>query len=163
MLFVTEDGEVFKWGIKVKPQFPGYPRGYLFVQISRNKKDTRFFVHRLVASAYCSGFAPGLTVNHIDGNKLNNHASNLEWVTKKENLRHAHSTGLYRQSGDDCHWRKLHSTDVLRIKQRLNLGERGSHLAKEYGVSEHAIYNIKHNKKWRSVLLEPIPPPPEDE
>lgn len=151
-LFVTEDGDVFKYGIKIKPQHLN-GRGYPIVWLMINKKPFRFLVHRLVASAYCEGFAPGLTVNHKDGNKLNNRASNLEWITKADNLRHAHATGLCRQSGDDSHRRKLHSTDVLRIKQRLNSGERGSDLAKEYKVSESTIYDIKHNKKWRSVLL----------
>lgn len=43
-------------------------------------------MHRLVAEAFCEGYSEELQVNHIDANRLNNHASNLEWVTAKENI-----------------------------------------------------------------------------
>ena len=57
-----------------------------------NKK--RYFVHRLVALHFCDGFLDNLIVNHIDGNKLNNKASNLEWVTRSENDKHAFNNNL---------------------------------------------------------------------
>lgn len=54
----------------------------------------RFFVHRLVATLFCEGEAPDLVVNHIDGNKENNIATNLEWVTRSENDLHAYKLKL---------------------------------------------------------------------
>jgi hypothetical protein len=54
----------------------------------------RVFVHRLVAKHFCDGYAPDLVVNHIDGNKGNNRADNLEWVTRSENDKHAVALGL---------------------------------------------------------------------
>ena len=53
--------------------------------------DTRFgAMHRLVANAFCDGrSSERKEVNHIDGNKENNKYTNLEWVTPKENMRHA--------------------------------------------------------------------------
>ncbi len=51
-------------------------------------------VHRLVAEAYCPGYAPHLDVNHLDGNKQNNNACNLEWSTRQANIHHAFRTGL---------------------------------------------------------------------
>ena len=51
-------------------------------------------VHRLVAITFCNGYKEGLVVNHIDGNKLNNHYSNLEWVTISENTKHAYDNNL---------------------------------------------------------------------
>lgn len=71
----------------------GYPKVTLVC-------DGRYFsrfIHRLVAIAFVDGFAPDLFVNHIDGNKNNAKADNLEWVTRQQNLEHAMRTGLVRK------------------------------------------------------------------
>ena len=55
-----------------------------------------FLVHRLVADAFLGEkIATNLTVNHKDGNRLNNRLDNLEWITREENIRHGFNTGLY--------------------------------------------------------------------
>lgn len=59
-----------------------------------NNKFYRF--HRMVAFMFVENPENKPFVNHIDGNKLNNHYSNLEWVTNQENCQHAHDTGLAR-------------------------------------------------------------------
>lgn len=64
--------------------------GYKTVQIN-NKK---YSIHRLVAEAFIPNPENKPQVNHIDGNKLNNNADNLEWCTCKENVQHAFNTGL---------------------------------------------------------------------
>ena len=55
-------------------------------------------VARLVAMAWCDGYSPGMTVNHIDGDYRNNAAANLEWLTLADNIRHGVSAGLYAKS-----------------------------------------------------------------
>ncbi|GES79854.1 putative HNH endonuclease [Rhizophagus clarus] len=54
----------------------------------------RYFVHRLVALAFCPKEEGKEYVNHIDGNTTNNNASNLEWCTLKENNQHTVRLGL---------------------------------------------------------------------
>lgn len=64
--------------------------GYFECSI-RHKK---VMVHRLVAKAFIPNPDNKPQVNHKDGNKHNNHVSNLEWVTARENIRHAVENGL---------------------------------------------------------------------
>lgn len=61
---------------------------YLCINIYRNKKAKMELLHRLVAKAFVDNPFGKEEVNHIDGNKFNNNASNLEWVTSKENQKH---------------------------------------------------------------------------
>ena len=70
------------------------PCGYLEVSLWAGNKGKHKRVHRLVASAFCEKRDGCDEVNHKDGNKLNNHADNLEWCTKSENMIHAYRTGL---------------------------------------------------------------------
>jgi len=91
---VTEDGRVFSTKRKVRKELKqwfttcGYPRTKV------NNKSVP--IHQLVASKFVAGYSETKNqVNHIDGNKLNNHYSNLEWVTHAENLHHAMDLGLH--------------------------------------------------------------------
>ena len=68
--------------------------GYKLVGIRRNGKHHNHLVHRLVAEAFVDNPRCLNVVNHIDGNKSNNNADNLEWVTSSENTRHAIRMGL---------------------------------------------------------------------
>lgn len=63
--------------------------GYAQIALCKGGDIYHVSLHRVIASVFCER-APGKDyVNHKDGNKLNNAASNLEWVTAKENIRHA--------------------------------------------------------------------------
>jgi hypothetical protein len=59
----------------------------------------RVRVHNLVAETFIGKKPFGSQVNHIDGNKCNNTPENLEYISQKENLRHAFRTGLMKNSG----------------------------------------------------------------
>ena len=73
-------------------------RGYEQISIRKNNKYHNQRVHRLVADTFFDGDHEGYDVNHIDGNKRNNHISNLEFCTRQENIRHAFDTGLKKPS-----------------------------------------------------------------
>lgn len=60
--------------------------GYLYVTLRKNGKRKNFYVHRLVAAAFCENEGRGDVINHKDLNKKNNHADNLEWCTQRENV-----------------------------------------------------------------------------
>ncbi len=101
--YVTENGEVYstsfnkRWNIngelrKMKPQ--EHRQGYLLVKLYKDGKGKKFKIHRLVSEMYIPNVKNLPQVNHIDGNKTNNHVSNLEWCTPSQNIKHAYNTGL---------------------------------------------------------------------
>lgn len=79
--------EVLKQYMKLTPSSVGnYGGAYLVVNLGRRNKK---YVHRLVAEAFCQHRDGCDYVNHIDENKLNNAAINLEWVTNADNIKHS--------------------------------------------------------------------------
>ena len=92
-----------RYGPKNRPSYIGEPKmmklsrsssGYYHVQLYKDGKPTTKLVHSLVASAFVDNPFGKPEVNHIDGDKSNNKSTNLEWVTKSENLKHADRIGL---------------------------------------------------------------------
>ena len=73
--------------------------GYVSVQLSNGGKVKTRLIHRLVALAFVPNPNDCAEVNHIDGNKLNNSAENLEWVTRSQNMKHSIAHGLYDPVG----------------------------------------------------------------
>lgn len=69
--------------------------GYGIVRLSKGGASRNHYVHRLVAEAFLEPQSGKTDVNHIDLDKHNNTYLNLEWATRKENIRHAHQSGAY--------------------------------------------------------------------
>lgn len=86
---VDADGRVFnlRTGKEKKPTIGNH--GYLAVDLFKNGQRKTLLVHRLVAEAFIPNPHKKRTVNHKDGNKLNNRISNLEWATHSENHKHS--------------------------------------------------------------------------
>ena len=63
--------------------------GYLLIQLSINKKHTFFSLHRLIAQVFIDNPKNLPEINHKDLNPKNNHVSNLEWVTPRQNIHHS--------------------------------------------------------------------------
>ena len=122
------------------------PYAKVSISDSTGKKKKKM-VHRLVAIAFVPNLDNKPEVNHIDGDKLNNCASNLEWCTAKENQQHAVREGL--------HVKKLSECDVLDIRKRFVGGYNSStntmKLAKEYGISHVNISSIVNRKTWTHI------------
>ena len=131
-------------------------KNYVFVNI--NKSDgtcRRFLVHRLVAMC----FVPGRTkdnnqVNHKDGNKSNNYANNLEWVTDEQNKKHARENYLYIQ-GEEHPFSKLTKEEVIEIRKLYDSGTSQAELRRIYKqLSGACIFNIVHRNSWKSLEWE---------
>lgn len=139
---ITECGEVINkhTGRYVKPQKNG--KGYYRVSIG----GKLVFVHRLVAEKYIPNPENKSQVNHKDGDKTNNHVSNLEWVTNKENRNHALKNGLHT-TGENCSWSKLTKEQVDFIRKNKDVSS--NELAKAFNVSARTIRDVRNYKSWK--------------
>lgn len=80
-------------GVRIMPQTI-QKNGYRYVTVWNKSKNHCLRVHRIVAQAFVPNPDGLPLVNHIDGDKTNNHASNLEWCTQSQNMKHSFRTGL---------------------------------------------------------------------
>lgn len=85
-----------EWKTRVlKPKRETSAREDERVSLWRDGQKKDYLVARLVAAAWYGAPADGMTVNHKNGNYLDNRPSNLEWVSLADNIRHGFSTGLF--------------------------------------------------------------------
>jgi len=78
-----------KGSLRPQPQNSGYLVVHLYLDGVRRVR----LVHTLVAEAFVNGWFAGAEVNHRDTKKVNNCATNLEWVTRSKNIQHAYANG----------------------------------------------------------------------
>lgn len=122
--------------------------GYLEVCLSKNNVQKSFTVHRLVMVTFFGDSE--LTVNHKDGNSKNNHISNLEYCTQKENMEHASATGLLKV-GELSTSSKLKNKDVLDIRRLKKEGYKIKYIADKYDISISHAYDIISSRKWKHL------------
>lgn len=84
---------------KLLSAMPSATLGYVLVSLRKDGKSHKLYAHRIVAEAFIPNPQNLPIINHIDGNKANNSADNLEWCTRAHNVSHAYSTGLMDNSG----------------------------------------------------------------
>lgn len=118
--------------------------GYRRVVLSSPIKK-RFFVHYLVAKHFCEGYKDGLIINHKDGNKLNNHADNLEWVTRSENDKHAFSLGL--RSIYPCTFKNKIITYDLQTGEIVKAYNNTQECCDDLHVQRPSVYNCCNGKQ----------------
>lgn len=141
--------------IKSRPTNPqDNGKGYLQLYVSINSKRKMLYVHRLVALYFIGGNI-GLTnqVNHIDGNKKNNHYTNLEWCTNAQNMKHAVDTGLMNTKGENSIRCKIKESTILAIRRlnKINPKFNKSHVARKLGVRDTTIHKIIKRQRWKHI------------
>lgn len=123
--------------------------GYLKVELWGSGKRKNIFVHRLVLLAFVG--PSSLQVNHKDGNKTNNRLSNLEYCTRRQNIKHASDIGLL-PSGERHGNSKLTKEKVRKMRHEWADGQyTKEELAEKYGVTPTHVGDIIVRKWWRNV------------
>lgn len=124
---------------------------YYRVMLTRKKYQAKTYaVHRIVAEAFIPNPNKLPQVNHKDGNKENNTVYNLEWVTAKENMKHAYANNLNSNKGEKNPKAKLTNSDVENIWKNFidSKNLRDSDIAAHFGVSDTTINNIRIGRTW---------------
>lgn len=127
------------------------PYGYYSVCLYYNGLAKTFLVHRMVAECYIPNPENKPEVNHWDGDKLNNHESNLIWSTSKENIEHYHIHLNKKKIGEKPNSKLNYQqmTDIYKYSQVDGIYSKI--LAKKYNVAtstiSRAIKTIKNEMK----------------
>ena len=135
---ITDEGKVYSH-ISQKYLAPRRSKnGYVSVSLQKKgMKPRSFSIHRLVLSHFGEQVNDKLCVNHKDGNKLNNHISNLEWCTYSENILHADKNGLRKVKRGETHsWSILSDHDVSKIRELYEKGLSQYKIARQYSISQ---------------------------
>lgn len=127
------------------------PNGYAVVTLAYRhlgRRSKTFSVHTLVARTFLGERPDGHDVNHIDGNKINNAVTNLEYVTRSENQKHAVRMGLSTvRRGEACPTSKLTRGQVSEIRDLAGT-VRQREVAQMFGISQSQVSRIQSRKRW---------------
>lgn len=150
--WVSENGDVYviNTGYKLNVK-PCKRSGYYKIG-----RDTGFSsLHRLVYSSFVGDIPEGMQINHIDGNKANNHISNLEVCTPSENVRHAYELGLASgHCGEANGNAKVTEEDVRQMYGLFKLGYSNKDVGDIYGLSDRYISLVRHGHRWKELWEE---------
>lgn len=125
--------------------------GYAKIRLQHNNRDITTRIHRLVANAFIDNPDNKSTVNHKDGNKLNNYVGNLEWATRHEQTQHSYDWGLKKPVHTN---RKLSDDAIKYIRshyKRYSTEYGTVALGKKFGVTNRVIGLVVRNKAYKNV------------
>jgi len=143
-----EFGNVYRNGKKLSTRVT--KKGYVQTWLTVDAKTKYKFIHRIVAESFLPILSDSHEVNHKDGNKLNNHVSNLEWVSRLDNIKHAWDNELYKR-GEKSPNTKLKDSDVVKIRELNNEGVSYAKLGEMYNISKWSIRDICKYDTWKHI------------
>lgn len=133
----------------IKPSIAksGYARVFLCINgIVKTK-----YVHRLVATTFCKNQRGGNVVNHIDFNKANNRADNLELVSVRENVQHTLKNGRFNM-GEKVRWSILTNDIVKKIRSEyVPYIVQVKHLADKYNIKARTVRAMLQRQSWKHI------------
>lgn len=143
---IYEDGKVYS--LKVNRFLKPYerPDGYITTYIDDYFKR----VHRLVAETYIPNPDNLPEVNHKDCDKSNNHVSNLEWVTSKQNKQHARDHGIY-SSGEESVNTELTNEQIHEVCDLMQQGYINKDIVTKTGIPTYTVANIRSGNIWKDI------------
>lgn len=121
-----------------------------------NGKNKPTLVHRLVAVAFLGPIPDGQEVNHLDGNKANNRASNLEYVTRKGNMAHAQRIGIWDNRGELNGQATVTQDQILLAYRMVESGITRKDAAAAVGIPRDLLNKVTAGTKWKHLNLAPI-------
>ena len=138
----------------IKSILKQHKKRYAYVYFSKKGVQEQQAIHRLVAKAFIPNPKDYLEVNHLDGNGFNNCVDNLEWCTRKQNVRHAVENGLHPK-GETCGRFLLTENDVIFIRATDILGD--IEWAYLFNADPNTIRFARIGRSW--AYLNKIHPP----
>ena len=148
---VSKDGKIYgKNGNEIKQRLNS--DGYSVVTLGNKKiKRGTHRVHRLVGKCFVKNIHHKPEINHIDGNKQNNHYSNLEWSTRAENVQHAFDMNLKKGSNGSKNGRsKLTEPDIPVIFKLYEQGWTKAKIAKKFGIGWTTVQHVLNKDTWNN-------------
>ena len=150
---IEEDGRIYSYYTHKYMKTTFDKDGYRTLRLqNRNGGYSNFGVHRLLMITYRPiDNMENMTVNHIDGNKLNNSLDNLEWVTINENTRLAHQIGLHDEyKGEKSSFAVLTNEEASTVLSLIRQGYKRSQIKKIVPKATNAIISqIKNGYAWK--------------
>jgi hypothetical protein len=133
-------------------------KGFKTIHLNLDKKPQTSYLHKLVAEIWISKPSSDYTfVTHLDGNMINNHVSNLAWMTKemlKEHHRELRQKNGFGKPKTQINNSKLKERDVVLLKSMLQRGVTQASIAKMFCISEMQVTRIKRGENWGHVQPE---------
>jgi len=125
--------------------------GYLAVALSAYGIQKDKNIHILVAEAFHGDRPRGFQVNHIDADKHNNCASNLEFISPSDNTKHAYSMGRISQLGEKNNQATITDSDVRQIRHYLASGMTVTGVARLLGFTVAVVSGINVGRTWKHI------------
>jgi hypothetical protein len=128
--------------------------GYYSVGLHLSGIGKTIHISRLVAKYFISNPENKPEVNHIDGIKINNHYTNLEWATASENRIHAYKVLHKKAPSGENHCRtRLTNEKVKKIRESYKTKNYTyNQLAQKYDTGYGSIYHILGGRTWKHIL-----------